>query len=82
MPGQAKKATPGLKPDGQANFSPTQRAAVAESSFGYSSAEKAWLKRNWGNEFKFLWAYRLKFQRRQDRAEGRELVRVSWRMIE
>lgn len=74
-PSQEKRSAQHPKQNQQPQTTSTQRAATAETSFGYTPAEKAWLKRNWGNEFKFLRAYGLKIQRRQDKVEGRQLVR-------
>lgn len=41
----------------------------------YSAAEKAWLKTNYGSEFKFLRAHGLKIFKEDDRKEGEAIVR-------
>ena len=41
-----------------------------------TQAEKAWLKKHWGNEFKFLRAYGLKIYNDEDRDEGRTILRA------
>lgn len=41
-----------------------------------TSAEKAWLKEHYGNEFKFLRAYGLSIYKDEDREEGRTIVRA------
>lgn len=68
---QEKKPTQGMKQNGQSASSSTHRSAAAETSFGHTLAEKAWLKRKCGDDFKFLRAYEMKIQRCQDRLEGR-----------
>lgn len=40
-------------------------------------AEKAWLKANWGNEFKFLRAHGLKIHDDDDREYGRRILRAT-----
>jgi hypothetical protein len=42
----------------------------------YTSAEKAWLKRAFGGQFKFLMAYELSIYKDEDREEGRRISRV------
>lgn len=41
----------------------------------YTKEEKAWLKKHWGNEHKFLQAYGLSIYKEDEREEGRALVR-------
>ncbi|KAK6198245.1 hypothetical protein LQW54_010459 [Pestalotiopsis sp. IQ-011] len=41
----------------------------------YTQDEKAWLKKHYGNEFKFLRTYGLSIYKENDRAEGRHLAR-------
>ena len=69
-----KMGAHGPKQNGQPRSQTTQRAAVAEPFSGYTSAEKAWLKKGWDNEFKFLRAYGLNNHKREDRIEGRQLL--------
>jgi hypothetical protein len=45
----------------------------------YTDEEKEWLKENWGGEFRFLRAHLLKIHDKEDRAEGRRLVRAMMR---
>jgi hypothetical protein len=39
-----------------------------------ATEEKAWLKKNWGNEFHFLLSYGIKIYNEEDREEGRAIV--------
>ena len=49
------------------------RGAAAGS---LTSAERAWLKKHYGNEFKLLRDYGLSIYKEQDREEGRAIVRA------
>ncbi|KAK3291703.1 uncharacterized protein B0H64DRAFT_445735 [Chaetomium fimeti] len=42
----------------------------------YTEAEKSWLKREWGGEFKFLTAHGLSIYKDEDREEGRRIARA------
>ena len=42
----------------------------------YNAEEKAWLKKNYGNEFKFLLAHGLKIFKEGDRDEGKAIVQA------
>ena len=42
----------------------------------YTAAEKAWLKKWWGDEFHFLRAYQLSIHSEEDREEGRAIART------
>jgi hypothetical protein len=42
----------------------------------YTSEEKQWLKKYYGDEFKFLLMYGLKIHNEEDRAEGRAIMRA------
>ena len=50
---------------------PTSRT----SDEGYTSDEKQWLKKHWGDEFRFLRDYGLSIYDEEQRAEGRQLAR-------
>lgn len=50
--------------------------AEAAPSAPYTEAEKGWLKREWGGEFKFLAAYGLSTYKDEDRDEGRRMARA------
>jgi hypothetical protein len=52
-----------------------QPAAATERE-GYTTQEKDWLKKNYGNEFKFLQMYGLSIYKDEDRGEGRRIVRA------
>ncbi|KAF7531157.1 hypothetical protein G7054_g9152 [Neopestalotiopsis clavispora] len=41
----------------------------------YTTEEKAWLKKHWGNEHKFLQAFGLSIYKEDEREEGRAIVR-------
>lgn len=62
------------EPTFQARGGP-QASSPARRRPRYSSADKAWLKANYGNEFKFLRAYGLKIFKEDDRQEGERIVR-------
>ncbi len=38
--------------------------------------EKAWIKEQWGNEFKFLRGHGLRIYKRDEREEGREILKI------
>jgi hypothetical protein len=48
----------------------------------YTKAELAWLKREYGNEYKFLLSYGLKIFNDDDREEGRAILRGLMRVDE
>lgn len=41
----------------------------------YTAAEKKWLNKNYGGEFKFLMTFGLKMYNEEDREEGRAIAR-------
>jgi hypothetical protein len=47
-----------------------------EGTARYTTAEKQWLKDEWGDEYHFLRAYRLSIYKDDDREEGRAIVRA------
>lgn len=57
------------------NISKPMRQSAEPDSPPYVSAEKAWLKRAFGGEFKFLRSYGLSIYRDKDREEGRRIAR-------
>jgi len=56
-----------------------QPAATTEPE-GFTTQEKDWLKKNYGNEFKFLQMYGLRIYKDDDREEGRRIVRALMAM--
>lgn len=59
-----------------ASFSTSGRnIMVGDDAAGYTQEEKAWLKKNWGDEYHFLRAYGLSIYKDEDREEGRRIVR-------
>jgi hypothetical protein len=42
----------------------------------YTEEEKAWLRKNWKNEFHFLASYQLRIYDEDDREEGRTILRA------
>jgi hypothetical protein len=52
------------------------RQTQATASGPLTPAEKAWVKRHYGNEFKFLRAYGLSIFKDEDREEGRIILRA------
>lgn len=71
---KAKKKRAVLKEAGGITKS-VQNGVSRPSWIGYSDAGKFWLKRHYGNEFKFLRQYGLKIYDRDDREEGQRMVR-------
>ena len=55
--------------------SQASRQAQATASEPLTLVEKAWVKRHYGNEFKFLRDYGLSIYKDEDREEGRIIVR-------
>lgn len=53
----------------------TQSQPRTEPPNQYTAEEKAWLKKNWGGEYKFLRAHGLKIFKDEDREEGMEILR-------
>ncbi|KAL2024417.1 hypothetical protein VTK56DRAFT_8228 [Thermocarpiscus australiensis] len=51
-------------------------AAKSAGSRPYTAEEKAWLKRNFGDEFKFLLQHGLSIYKEEDREEGRAIARA------
>lgn len=47
-----------------------------EGDAPYTPAEKEWLEKHWGGEYKFLQSYLLSIYKEEDRAEGRAIVRA------
>lgn len=41
-----------------------------------TTKQRAWLKRHWDGEFKFLRAYQLSIYKDEDRLEGREILKA------
>ncbi|KAF2997779.1 hypothetical protein E8E14_002463 [Neopestalotiopsis sp. 37M] len=67
----SQKLEPGIDPG-----IGTGSALSADPGRGdYTTKEKAWLKKHWGNEHKFLQAYGLSIYKEDEREEGRALVR-------
>ncbi|KLU93062.1 hypothetical protein MAPG_12003 [Magnaporthiopsis poae ATCC 64411] len=60
----------------QADHATNQGEPAAGPSAPYTQKEKAWLKREWGGEFKFLAAYGLSIYKDEDREEGRSIARA------
>jgi hypothetical protein len=56
--------------------------AEAAPSAPYTEEEKGWLKREWGDEFKFLTTYGLSIYKDEDRDEGRRIVRAMMEVDE
>lgn len=48
---------------------------VASSKAAYTQEEKAWLKKHYGGEFRFLLSYGLKIHNEEDREEGKAILR-------
>lgn len=67
-----------------ANTASTQDAAddAAPKPSRFSAEEKAWLKANYGNEYKFLRANGLKIYKNSDRRKGEEMMRAMMGMQE
>ncbi|RJE25155.1 hypothetical protein PHISCL_02494 [Aspergillus sclerotialis] len=53
----------------------TSRQTKAKHVGPPTSAEKAWLKTHYGNEFKFLRSHGLRIYNKKERAEGRSIIR-------
>lgn len=75
-----KKVGAGLSNDDKASSQKTSKKSgdlnkPKAAGSEYTAAEKAWLKRAFGGEFKFLRVYGLKFHKDEDREEGRAIAR-------
>lgn len=57
-------------------FWPAEERQRFESTRSFTSAERAWVKKHFGNEFKFLQTYGLSIYKDEDREEGRAIVRT------
>jgi hypothetical protein len=60
-------------------FWPAEERQRFESTISFTPAEKAWVKKHFGNEFKFLQPYGLSIYKDGDREEARAIVQTLMR---